>query len=104
MAPGSSTRDGEKFMSLTIKNQGKLAGIALAAGLAVTAFGTGTALAASPAEDCAAAGGTYTAAGPDSTCTIAGTPVGNSDNTKGGSTELAPASRSRTRKRRSVRA
>jgi hypothetical protein len=77
-------------MSLTIKNQGKLAGIALAAGLAVTAFGTGTALAASPAEDCAAAGGIYTAAGPDSTCTIAGTPVGNSDNTKGGSTDTGP--------------
>jgi hypothetical protein len=77
-------------MSLTIKNQGKLAGIALAAGLALTAFGTGIALAASPAEECAAAGGTYTAAGPDSTCTIAGTPVGNSDNTKGGSTDTGP--------------
>src|SRR5690349_16416852 len=41
--------------------------------------------AASPAQDCEAAGGTYTAAGPNSTCTFPGEPVGNSSNTKGGS-------------------
>jgi hypothetical protein len=46
--------------------------------------------AASPAQECTAAGGTYTAAGPDSTCTFPGTPVGNSDNTKGGATESGP--------------
>jgi hypothetical protein len=46
--------------------------------------------AASPAQECAAAGGTYTAAGPDSTCTFAGEPVGNSDNTKGGSSTSGP--------------
>jgi hypothetical protein len=77
-------------MSPTIRNQAKLAGIALAAGLALTAFGTGTAQAASPADECTAAGGTYTAAGPDSTCTFPSTPVGNSDNTKGGSVETGP--------------
>jgi hypothetical protein len=86
---------------LVIINQPKLAGIALAA--TVLVFSPAT-FADSPAQECEALGGIYTAAGPDSTCTIAGTPVGNSDNTKGGSTELAPASRSRTRKRRSVRA
>jgi hypothetical protein len=77
-------------MSPTISNQAKLTGLALAAGLALTAFGTGTALAASPADECAAAGGVYEAAGPDSTCTIPGTPVGKSDNTKGGSQETGP--------------
>jgi hypothetical protein len=77
-------------MSPTIINQATLASIALAAALALTAFGTGTALAASPAQECAAAGGTYTAAGPDSTCTIPGEPVGQSDNTKGGSTDTGP--------------
>jgi hypothetical protein len=46
--------------------------------------------AASPAQDCAAAGGTYTAAGPDSSCTFPGAPVGNSDNTKGGSSDTGP--------------
>jgi hypothetical protein len=46
--------------------------------------------AASPADECAAAGGTYVAAGPDSTCTFPGTPVGNSDNTKGGSETSGP--------------
>jgi hypothetical protein len=46
--------------------------------------------AASPAQDCAAAGGTYVANGPNSTCTMAGTPVGNSDNTKGGSQASGP--------------
>ena len=46
--------------------------------------------AASPAQDCAAAGGTYTAAGPDSTCTFPGDPVGNSGNTKGGSETSGP--------------
>jgi hypothetical protein len=46
--------------------------------------------AASPAEECAAAGGTYTAAGPNSTCTMPGEPVGNSSNTKGGSETTGP--------------
>jgi hypothetical protein len=46
--------------------------------------------AASPAQDCSALGGTYTAAGPDSTCTFPGEPVGKSDNTKGGSQETGP--------------
>ena len=46
--------------------------------------------AASPAQDCAAAGGTYTAAGPNSTCTFPGAPVGNSSNTKGGSATTGP--------------
>ena len=46
--------------------------------------------AASPAQECAAAGGTYVAAGPDSSCTFPGTPVGNSGNTKGGSSETGP--------------
>jgi hypothetical protein len=46
--------------------------------------------AASPAQDCAALGGTYDAAGPDSSCNFAGEPVGNSDNTKGGSQETGP--------------
>jgi hypothetical protein len=45
---------------------------------------------ASPAQECADAGGTYTAAGPDSTCTIPGDQVGNSDNTKGGSSTAGP--------------
>jgi hypothetical protein len=77
-------------MSLAIINQPKLAGLALAAGLAWTAFGTGTALAASPEQECTDSGGVYVAAGPDSTCTVPGTPVGNSDNTKGGSQETGP--------------
>jgi hypothetical protein len=46
--------------------------------------------AASPAQECEAAGGTYTAAGPDSTCVIPGEQVGNSGNTKGGSTDTGP--------------
>jgi hypothetical protein len=46
--------------------------------------------AASPAQDCTAAGGTYVSAGPDSTCTLPGTPVGSSDNTKGGSETSGP--------------
>ena len=45
---------------------------------------------ANPADECAAAGGTYVAAGPDSTCTFPGEPVGNSDNTKGGSETSGP--------------
>ena len=77
-------------MSPTIRNQAKLVGIALAAGLAWTAFGTETALAASPADECTAAGGTYVADGPNSTCTFPSEPVGNSDNTKGGSQETGP--------------
>jgi hypothetical protein len=47
-------------MSPTMRNQGKLVGIALAAGLAFSAFGTGTTLAASPSEEqCTACGGTF---------------------------------------------
>ena len=46
--------------------------------------------AASPAQECTAAGGTYTPAGPNSSCTFPGTPVGNSDNTKGGSSDTGP--------------
>ena len=46
--------------------------------------------AASPAQDCEALGGTYDAAGPDSSCNFAGEPVGNSDNTKGGSQVTGP--------------
>ena len=46
--------------------------------------------AASPAQECAAAGGEYVAAGPTSTCTTPGEPVGQSDNTKGGSTDTGP--------------
>jgi hypothetical protein len=46
--------------------------------------------AASPAQECEAAGGSYTAAGPNSTCTFPGTPVGNSSNTKGGSSTSGP--------------
>jgi hypothetical protein len=45
---------------------------------------------ATPAQKCAAEGGTYTAAGPDSTCIFPGDPVGNSDNTKGGSQSTGP--------------
>ena len=65
--------------------------LSLAASLvaAVLVFSPAT-YAASPADQCAAAGGTYTAAGPNSTCTIPGEPVGNSDNTKGGSTTTGP--------------
>jgi hypothetical protein len=46
--------------------------------------------AASPAQDCADAGGVYTADGPNSHCDIPGTPVGNSGNTKGGSSDTGP--------------
>lgn len=46
--------------------------------------------AASPATDCANAGGTYVANGPNSTCTFPGDPVGNSSNTKGGSETSGP--------------
>jgi hypothetical protein len=48
-------------MSPAIKNQVKLAGIALVAVMAFTAFGPGTALAVSPSErECEAQGGTFT--------------------------------------------
>jgi hypothetical protein len=47
-------------------------------------------VAASPQQDCQAAGGTYVAAGPNSSCTFPGTPVGNSGNTKGGSQTTGP--------------
>ena len=46
--------------------------------------------AASPAAECELAGGTYDAAGPESSCIFAGEPVGNSDNTKGGSQVTGP--------------
>ena len=46
--------------------------------------------AATPAQECAEAGGTYTAAGPDSSCDFPAEPVGNSDNTKGGSQVTGP--------------
>ena len=77
-------------MSPTIQNQAKLASMALAAALALTAFGTGPVLADTPEQECTAAGGTYVKAGPDSTCTFAGTPVGQSDNTKGGEVDTGP--------------
>lgn len=44
----------------------------------------------SPAQECEQAGGTYIHDGPNSTCTYPGTPVGNSDNTKGGSQTTGP--------------
>ena len=45
---------------------------------------------ASPRQECEAAGGTYNAAGPNSSCTMPGEPVGNSHNTKGGSVKTGP--------------
>jgi hypothetical protein len=74
-------------MSPTIRNQAMLAAIALAA--TVLVFSPAT-FAANPAQDCADAGGVYVAAGPDSTCTFPAEPVGNSDNTKGGSQTTGP--------------
>jgi len=65
-----------------------LSGIAVLAAAILVFASVG--YAASPAQDCAAAGGTYTAAGPDSSCTFPGDPVGNSDNTKGGSSDTGP--------------
>jgi hypothetical protein len=72
-------------MSPTIRNQAKLAGIALAAGLALTTFGVGTALAASGSErECDAAGGTYTKVGSDAICVLpeekVSSPNANPDN------------------------
>ena len=56
-------------MSPAIMNQAKLVGIALAAGLAWTAFASGTALAASGSErECDELGGTYTKDGPNAIC------------------------------------
>jgi hypothetical protein len=65
--------------------------LSLAAVLAavVLAFSPAT-YAASPAQDCATAGGTYNAAGPNSTCTFPGEPVGNSSSTKGGGATTGP--------------
>ena len=58
-------------MSPLILNQAKLASVALAAALAFSAFGTGTALAASGSErECDAAGGTYTKVGSEATCVL----------------------------------
>jgi hypothetical protein len=48
------------------------------------------AYAASPAQECADAGGVFVHAGPDSSCTFPSTPVGNSGNTKGGSQTTGP--------------
>ena len=62
-----------------------LAGL-VAAILVFASVGT----AASPAQECTDAGGQYLAAGPDSSCTMPGEQVGNSDNTKGGSVESGP--------------
>ena len=45
---------------------------------------------ATPAQKCELEGGVYTAAGPDSSCDTPGDPVGNSDNTKGGSQTTGP--------------
>ena len=56
---------------------------------AILAFSPAT-FGASPAQECAAAGGTYVAAGPNSTCSFPATPVGNSGNTKGGSQTSGP--------------
>ena len=53
--------------------------IAAIGAAALMAGGAGAALAASPAQECADAGGTYTKTGSTATCTF---PVGNSDNTK----------------------
>ena len=48
------------------------------------------AYAASPEQECVAAGGTFVHAGPGSSCTFPAEPVGNSDNTKGGSETSGP--------------
>jgi hypothetical protein len=77
-------------MSPTIRNQATLTGIALALALGLGLVFSPATFADSPAQECEALGGTYTPAGPDSMCTIPGTPVGNSDNTKGGSTDTGP--------------
>jgi hypothetical protein len=77
------------MMSSTIRNQATLTSIALALGLGLVF--SPAAFAASPAQECESDPAcTYVAAGPDSTCTCEGTPVGNSDNTKGGSQETGP--------------
>jgi hypothetical protein len=56
-------------MSPTMPNQAKLASVTFAAVLALTAFGTGTALAASPTvQECEDAGGTYIKDGSTATC------------------------------------
>ena len=65
-----------------------LSGIAVLA--AVIMVFASVAYAASPAQECAAAGGTYTAAGPNSSCVFPGEPVGKSGNTKGGGAETGP--------------
>lgn len=43
-----------------------------------------------PEQECEQNGGVYVHNGPDSTCTFPGEPVGNSDNTKGGSQTSGP--------------
>ena len=64
--------------------------MAIAGIVAAILVGASIGSAASPAQECTAAGGQYVAAGPDSSCTFPGAPVGNSDNTKGGSVESGP--------------
>ena len=65
-------------MSPTIKNQAKLAGIALAAVMAFTAFGIGTALAISPsAQECQACGGELINDSGTKICTCEPEKVGN---------------------------
>ena len=65
-------------MSPLILNQAKLASVALAAALALSAFGTGTALAASGSErDCDAQGGTYNKDGPNAICVLPEEKVSN---------------------------
>jgi hypothetical protein len=53
--------------------------IAAIGAAALIAGGAGAAVAASPADECAAAGGTYTKSGSTAGCSF---PVGKSDNTK----------------------
>jgi hypothetical protein len=56
---------------------------------AMLVFSSST-FAAPPEQDYEAAGATFVHAGPDSGCTSPGTPVRNSDNTKGGSETSGP--------------
>jgi hypothetical protein len=76
-------------MSLTIKNQGKLAGIVLAAGLVWTAFGPGTALAASPSQEaCTACGGVLVNDSGTKICACPEEKVGNQpENSQGQTTQ-----------------
>ena len=77
-------------MSPTIRNQATLTGIALALALGLGLVFSPATFADSPEQECVAADGVWTAAGPDSSCEFPGTPVGKSGNTKGGSKETGP--------------